>query len=136
MHSKSSCVGPSRTQKIGGTSSNLLLGNSLGHRQGYTAEEVAPALEAAEAKVGLLQKDLKDLRKMRQVSIRQLSGVKSDKWQVANDEYKSRKLWWTEMRGHLGVQARCSFTVYMSQRDLNGRLDFDHTNDKLAIIVC
>ncbi|WVQ83023.1 hypothetical protein IAT38_005161 [Cryptococcus sp. DSM 104549] len=48
---------------------------------------------------------------------------------------KTRHAWWADTRSHTAIRAKTAFVVFESLRNLEGRLEFDHTMETLTLKV-
>ncbi|WVO18160.1 hypothetical protein L204_105863 [Cryptococcus depauperatus] len=47
----------------------------------------------------------------------------------------NRRTWWGQTRSHISIRARTAFVVFESFRGLDGRLEFDHQQGRLSLLV-
>nr|XP_019012868.1 uncharacterized protein I206_02364 [Kwoniella pini CBS 10737]OCF51649.1 hypothetical protein I206_02364 [Kwoniella pini CBS 10737] len=52
-----------------------------------------------------------------------------------NSAIRIRRKWWAETRANTAIRAKTAFLHFESLRDMEGRLDFDHANEKLQLVI-
>ncbi|WVF68702.1 hypothetical protein IAT40_003474 [Kwoniella sp. CBS 6097] len=99
-----------------------------------------------------LEASIKDAEKQLGVDTRQLSAELASKKRQLHDvmvsvrhmkvlakllkeAIKARQMWWSLTRSHTAIRAKTAFVVFESLREMEGRLEFDHSKEKLSLVV-
>ena len=108
------------------------------YSQGVRSEDIMPAYLAAKEKLAALKSDIRGLHTLHRVSqvvSREIGDLELTTRQTFELALRARRKWWTENRSLVAVNARTQFIVNLSNRNFEGRLDFDHAREKLAVRV-
>ncbi|OCF37020.1 hypothetical protein I316_00924 [Kwoniella heveanensis BCC8398] len=96
------------------------------------------AIKEAEKQVGIntqqVAAELKDKkRQLREIetSIRHLRILAK----LLKEAIHARRSWWALTRSHIAVRVKTAFVVFESFREMDGRLGFDHGQERLQLVV-
>nr|XP_019004110.1 uncharacterized protein I203_03268 [Kwoniella mangroviensis CBS 8507]OCF67571.1 hypothetical protein I203_03268 [Kwoniella mangroviensis CBS 8507] len=87
---------------------------------GVDTSQLASDHRAAKRLLVDVSKNIKQMRKLNR---------------VFHHAMRNRRTWWADSRNNIAVRARTAFVVFESMRAMEGRLEFQHKDEKLSLVV-